>query len=58
VVVSEESSGITGILEKYRKLKLSFHSGWPVYEVYQIQSLVDAAVPEKGIVKWVFFDDD
>jgi hypothetical protein len=47
VIFRVEPPCVTCVLEKYRKLKLSFHATRPVNEIDQIKSLVDAAVPEQ-----------
>lgn len=57
MVLSVEPSRVAGVLEEYRQLKLSFHTRRTMYEVHQIQPLVDAAVPEQGTVDRVLVND-
>ena len=57
-VLREELPGIACVFEEHRQLQLALEALWSVYEVDQIQPLVDAAAPEEGSVKRIFVDDD
>jgi hypothetical protein len=46
VVLRVKLPGVTCVLKENRQLQLSFHALRTMYEVDQVQSFIDAAVPE------------
>ena len=57
VVFRIELPCVACVFKEYGQLELSFDAWRPVDEVDQVESLVDAAVPEQGTVKRIFVDD-